>query len=99
MNWTKDFPGGAVEKNLPANVGDMGSIPGLGRFHTTRSNEVRAQLLSPGAATTEVPEPRACALQQEKLQGESLCTTMKSNPCSPTRESPCKAMKNQRNRK
>ena len=25
------FPGGSVEKNLPANAGDMGSIPGLGR--------------------------------------------------------------------
>ena len=25
------FPGGSVIKNLPTNVGDMGSIPGLGR--------------------------------------------------------------------
>ena len=25
------FPGGSVEKNLPANAGDVGSIPGLGR--------------------------------------------------------------------
>ena len=25
------FPGGSVVKNLPANVGDMGSVPGLGR--------------------------------------------------------------------
>ena len=25
------FPGGSVEKNLPANVEDAGSIPGLGR--------------------------------------------------------------------
>ena len=25
------FPGGPVVKNLPANVGDPGSIPGLGR--------------------------------------------------------------------
>ena len=25
------FPGGAVVKNLPANAGDVGSIPGLGR--------------------------------------------------------------------
>jgi len=25
------FPGGSVVKNLPANVGDMGSIPGSGR--------------------------------------------------------------------
>ena len=25
------FPDGSVEKNLPANAGDVGSIPGLGR--------------------------------------------------------------------
>ena len=32
------FPGGAVVKNPPANVGDRGSIPGLGRSHMLRSN-------------------------------------------------------------
>ena len=26
-----DFPGGSVVKNLPANAGDLGSIPRLGR--------------------------------------------------------------------
>ena len=26
-----DFPGGSVVKNLPANAGDVGSIPGLGK--------------------------------------------------------------------
>ena len=34
----KGFPGGSVVKNLPANVGDMGSIPGPGRSHMLRSN-------------------------------------------------------------
>ena len=29
-----EFPGGPVVKNLPANAGDAGLIPGLGRFHT-----------------------------------------------------------------
>ena len=33
-----DLVGGAVDKNLPANARDMGSIPGPGRFHRTRSN-------------------------------------------------------------
>ena len=28
-----DFPGGLVIKNLPANAGDTGSIPGPRRFH------------------------------------------------------------------
>ena len=26
-----DFPGGAVDRSLSVNAGDMGSIPGLGR--------------------------------------------------------------------
>ena len=33
-----DFPGGAVVKNLPANAGDTGSSPGLGRSHMPWSN-------------------------------------------------------------
>ena len=32
------FPGGAVVENLPANAGDTGSSPGLGRSHLPRSN-------------------------------------------------------------
>ena len=32
------FPGSAVVKNLPANTGDMGSSPGLGRPHMPWSN-------------------------------------------------------------
>ena len=33
-----DFPGGAVVKDPPANAGDTGSIPGLGRSHMLQSN-------------------------------------------------------------
>ena len=41
------FPGGAVVENLPANAGDTGSSPGLGRSHMLRSNWAREpQLLS-----------------------------------------------------
>ena len=36
--WHRGFPGGAVVKNLPANAGDMGSSPGLGRSHMPWSN-------------------------------------------------------------
>ena len=32
------FSGGTVVKNLPADAGDMGSSPGLGRYHMPRSN-------------------------------------------------------------
>ena len=37
-NTQKDFPGGTVVKNPPANTGDTGSIPGPGRSHMPRSN-------------------------------------------------------------
>ena len=41
------FPGGAVVENLPANAGDMGSSPGLGRSHMPWSSWAREpQLLS-----------------------------------------------------
>ena len=41
------FPGGAVVENLPANAGDTGSSPGLGRSHMPRSSWAREpQLLS-----------------------------------------------------
>ena len=62
-----DFPGGAVDKNLPASAGDTDSIPSPRRFHLPQSNEARVpkllnprsgacelQLLSPQAATVEV---------------------------------------------
>ncbi|KAJ8797069.1 hypothetical protein J1605_001879 [Eschrichtius robustus] len=43
----RGFPGGAVVENLPANAGDTGSSPGLGRSHMPRSNWAREpQLLS-----------------------------------------------------
>ena len=45
-----DFPGGPVLNNSSGNAGDMGSTPGLGRYHVPRSNQARApQLLSPCA--------------------------------------------------
>ena len=41
------FPGGAVVEGLPANTGDTGSSPGLGRSRMPRSNWAREpQLLS-----------------------------------------------------
>ena len=33
-----DFPGGTVDKNSPANAGDMGSISHLGKYHMPQSN-------------------------------------------------------------
>ena len=43
-----EFPGGTVVKNLPANAGNTGPIPGPERFHMPRNNQPRAaQLLKP----------------------------------------------------
>ena len=36
--WEEGFPGGAVFKNPPANAGDVGLSPGLGRSHMPQSN-------------------------------------------------------------
>ena len=33
-----NFPGGTVDRNLPADAEDMGSIPGPGRFYLPPSN-------------------------------------------------------------
>ena len=34
----RDFSGGPVIENPPAKAGDIGSVPGLGRFHMPQSN-------------------------------------------------------------
>ena len=62
----RDFPGGAVVKNLPANAGDMGSSPGPGRSHVPQllslcSRAHKPKLLSLRATTTEALTPRAGA--------------------------------------
>ena len=36
-NLPAGFPGGAAVENLPANAGDTGSSPGLGRSHMPQS--------------------------------------------------------------
>jgi hypothetical protein len=35
----RDFSGGPVDKNLPANAGDVGSVPGLGGFYLHRADK------------------------------------------------------------
>ena len=50
MGEERDFPGGAVVKNLTANTGDTGSSPGPGRFPHA------AEQLSPCTTTIE-PAP------------------------------------------
>ena len=67
------FPDGSVVKNLPANAGDMGLIPGPGRPHVMKQ-------LSPCATTTETERPRILAAQPETpLRGEA-CATREQPP-------------------
>ena len=47
VNELRGFPGGSVIKNLPANAGGMGSIPGLGRS-PGEGNWKPAQYCCPG---------------------------------------------------
>ena len=75
-----DFPGGAVVENLPANVRDTGSSPGLGGFHVPRSNEARVpQLLSLRVWSL-------CSATGEAAMVRGLRTAMRSGPRSPQLE-------------
>ena len=79
MKSIKNASGGPVVRNPPANAGDTGSIPGLGRSHMPQGNWVHVpwlpsphsrarepQLLSLCVTTTENCTPRACGPQQKK---------------------------------
>ena len=71
------FPGGAVVENLPANAGDTGSSPGLGRSHMPRSNWAREpQLLSLSVWSL-------CSATREAAMVRGPRTAMKSGPRSP----------------
>ena len=55
-----------MDKNLPANAGDTGSIPGLGQFHMPQSSSTPVpQLLSPHSRTCELQLMLSCAAVTE----------------------------------
>ena len=86
-----DLSGGTEDRNLPANMGDMDLIPGPGRFHMPRSNEVCGpRLLHPCSRTCErqLLNPRATATGTHMRSREPLI--------SETRESRGKVTKIQR---
>ena len=78
----RGFPGGSVVENLPANAGDTGSSPGLGRSHMLQSNWAREpQLL--GLRFWSL-----CSATREAAIVRGPRTTMKSGPpLATTRES------------
>ena len=74
------FPGGAVVENLPANAGNTGSSPGLGRSHMPRSNQAREpQLLSLHVWSL-------CSATREAAIVRGPRTTTKSGPHLPQLE-------------
>ena len=89
-----------MDKNLPANAGDTGLIPDLGRFHMPWSSKARvSQLLSPCTAATEKPvhlEPVLC-----NKRSHSEKTPMHGNeeqpPLAATRGSLCAPKRAQSN--
>ena len=74
------FPGGAVVESLPANAGDTGSSPGLGRSHVPRSGWAREpQLLS-------LRVWGLCSATGEAAMVRGPRTAMKSGPHLPQLE-------------
>ena len=74
------FPGGAVVENLPANAGDTGSRPGLGRSHMLWSDWAREpQLLSLHVWSL-------CPATREAVTVKGPRTAMKSSPRLPQLE-------------
>ena len=76
----RGFPGGAVVENLPANAGDTGSSPGLGRSHMPWSSWAREpQLLI-------LRDWSLCSAIREAAIVRGPCIAMKSDPRLPQLE-------------
>ena len=76
----KGFPSGAVVESPPANAGDTGSSPGLGRSHMLRSSWAREpQLLSLRVWSL-------CSATREAATVRGPRTAMKSGPRLPQLE-------------
>ena len=69
-----DFPGGAADSNLPANAGDMGSIPDLGKSYMS------VEQLSPCSTATEAALESLCSTTGETSSMRSPHTTTKGSP-------------------
>ena len=80
-----------MDKNPPANAGDTGSIPGLGRLHMSQSSWARApQILSVRCRASEPQLLKPGRSQVGDLQLLSLCAAASEactwSLCSATRE-------------
>ena len=79
MFWDKlklVFPGGQIIKNLLCNSGDVGSNPGLGKFHMSPENQ------APVPQPLKPTQSRLCAPQEKPLQWEVHALQLERGPCS-----------------
>ena len=83
----EDFPGGAVVKNLPANAGDTGSIPGLERSHIPRSSKTHVPPLLSLCSRACKPQLLKSVCLEPVLRNKEA-TTLRS-PSTTTKSSPC----------
>ena len=79
----RGFPGGAVVENLPANAGDTGSSPGLGRSHMPRSNWAREPQITEPVRLEPVLRNKRGRDSERPVQGDE-----EWSPLATTRESP-----------
>ena len=87
------FPGGSVDRNLPDNEGDMGSLPGPGRSHMPQSNEAHATATEPVCLKPVLHDKRSCC------NDKAMPCSEEQPPLTPTRESQRTAVKTQCNEK
>ena len=88
------FPGGAVVENLPANAGDTGSSPGLGRSHMPQSNWAREpQITEPARLEPVLRNKRGRDSERPVHRDEEW------SPLATTRESPRTETKTQHSQK
>ena len=80
QNWGEGFPGGAVVESLPANAGDTGSCPRLGRSHVPRSGWAR----EPQRLSLRIWSLCSAAREAAVVRGPR--TAMKSGPHLPQLE-------------
>ncbi|KAJ8785411.1 hypothetical protein J1605_007008 [Eschrichtius robustus] len=89
----RGFPGGAVVESLPANAGDTGSSPGLGRSHVLRSSWAHEpQLLSLRVWSL-------CSTRRGRDSERPVHRDEEWSPLATTRESPRTETKTQHSHK
>ena len=77
-------------QNLPANAGDLGLIPGLGRFHMPQATKAHApQILSLCSRAHEPQLLKPTHLEPVLSKGEACRLPTKSSPHSLQLEKTC----------